>query len=44
LSKNTQLSFAAGLFTQYDFDYFADRNEGYRDTFINMKLGLIFGK
>jgi hypothetical protein len=44
LSKSTQLSFAAGLFTQYDFDYFADRDEGYRDSFINMKLGLIFGK
>jgi hypothetical protein len=44
LAKSLQLSFAAGLFTQYDFDYFSDRNEGYRDSFINMKLGLLFGK
>jgi hypothetical protein len=44
LSQSTQLTFTAGLLTQYDFDYFVDKVEGYRDTFINMKLGLIFGK
>jgi hypothetical protein len=44
LTKITKLTFAAGLMTQYDFDYFVDKEEGYRDTFINMKLGLLFGK
>ncbi len=38
LAKNMHLSFAAGLLTQYVTDL--DR----RDSFINMKLGLLFGK
>lgn len=44
IAKKSVLSFTTGLFTQYDFDYFNDKEEGYRDTFINMKLGLLFGK
>jgi hypothetical protein len=43
LSKSTHLSFAAGLLTQWDRNYFED-GPGYRDSFINMKLGLLFGK
>jgi hypothetical protein len=43
LSKNLHLSFAAGLLTQWDRNYFQD-GPGYRDSFINMKLGLLFGK
>ena len=38
LAKNMQLSFTTGLFTQYQFDF------SQRDSFINMKLGLLFGK
>jgi hypothetical protein len=43
LTKSTQLSFSAGLFTQYDYN-FPKKEAGYRDSFINMKLGLLFGK
>jgi hypothetical protein len=43
LSSGLQLSFAAGLFTQYDYNFFG-RGAGIRDSFINMKLGLLFGK
>ena len=42
LTGGIQLSFAAGLFTQYDYNFFG-REEGIRDTFINMRLGLNFG-
>ena len=38
VAKNMQLSVATGLYTQYVFDF--DR----RDSFINLKLGLLFGK
>lgn len=38
LAKNMNLSFTVGLFTQYVTNF--DR----RDSFINMKLGLLFGK
>ena len=43
LAKNTQLSFSAGLLTQWVMkkNSIADHR---RDSFINMKLGLIFGK
>jgi hypothetical protein len=43
LAKNTQLSFSAGLLTQWVMkkNTTADHR---RDSFINMKLGLIFGK
>jgi len=44
LTRNSQLSFAVGYYVQYDIDYFSDKYEGYRDSFINMKLGLLFGK
>ena len=43
LTKSMHLSFAAGLMTQWDRNYFKD-GAGYRDSFINMKLGLLFGK
>jgi len=43
VAKSTQLSFAAGLYTQYDYDFF-EKDVMYRDTFINLKLGLLFGK
>ena len=44
LTKSTSLSFAAGLFTQYDYNFFGRIPEGgIRDSFINMKLGLNFG-
>jgi len=44
LAKSTQLSFAVGFWSQFDKDVFNDSGAGYRDSFINMKLGLIFGK
>lgn len=46
LAKNMQLSFSAGLLTQYNRSYFemTDPWGRYRDSFITMKLGLIFGK
>jgi hypothetical protein len=43
LTKSAQLSFSAGLYTQYDYN-FTKKESGYRDSFINMKLGLLFGK
>ena len=43
LTRSTSLSFSAGLFTQYDYDFFG-RDVGIRDTFVNMKLGLLFGR
>jgi hypothetical protein len=45
VTKNTHLSFSAGLFTQIDRDVFADRDTSpyWRDSFLNMKLGLLFG-
>lgn len=43
LTKSTQLSFSAGLYTQYDYN-FPKKESGYRDSFINMKLGLLFNK
>ncbi|MDF1560987.1 MAG: hypothetical protein P1P83_12405 [Bacteroidales bacterium] len=45
LTSGTQLSFAAGLFTQYDYNFFGRIPDGgIRDSFINMRLGLVFGK
>ena len=44
LAKSTQLSFAVGLWSQFDKGVFDGSVDGYRDSFINMKLGLIFGK
>ena len=45
LSGSTQLLFSAGLFTQYDYNFFGRIPDGgIRDSFINMKLGLLFGK
>jgi hypothetical protein len=43
LTKSLHLSFSAGLFTQWDRGLFNDPG-GYRDSFVNMKLGLLFGK
>lgn len=44
LARTTQLSFAVGLFTQFDRDIFGNTTAGFRDSFVNMKLGLLFGK
>ncbi len=44
VAKSSHLSFAAGLYTQYDYDFFTRLDEGIRDSFINLKLGLLFGK
>jgi hypothetical protein len=44
VAKNTHLSFAVGLFSQFDKNIFTKEGAGYRDSFINMKLGLLFGK
>jgi hypothetical protein len=44
VTRSAQLSFAAGLYTQYDYDFFNRPGEGIRDSFINLKLGLLFGK
>ena len=44
LTANLHLSFSAGLFTQFDRGYYTHVGDGYRDSFINMRLGLLFGK
>ncbi len=46
VAKSVKLSFAVGLLTQYNRSYFemTDPWGRYRDSFINMKLGLMFGK
>ena len=43
--RNTHLSFSTGLFTQIDRDIFDDPsfNGPWHDSFINLKLGLLFG-
>jgi len=43
--KNTHLSFSAGLFTQIDRDIFDDPSfdAPWHDSFINLKLGFLFG-
>ncbi|HOE26032.1 MAG TPA: hypothetical protein PLT71_11045 [Bacteroidales bacterium] len=43
IAKNLHLSFAAGMLTQWDRNIFED-GPGYRDSFINMKLGLLYQK
>lgn len=46
VSKNTHLSFSAGLFTQIDREILEDSdfNAAWHDSFINLKLGLLFGR
>jgi hypothetical protein len=45
LAQGLHLSFSAGLLTQYTRHYFDDPQiTGYRDSYVNMKLGLLFGK
>lgn len=46
ISKNTSLSFSTGLFTQIDREIFDDPDFSapWHDSFVNMKLGLLFGK
>ncbi len=44
LSKDLHLSFSAGLFTQYNRSIITHTDPRYRDSFINMRLGLLFGK
>jgi len=43
--KSTQLSFSTGLFTQIDREIFDDPSfdAPWHDSFINLKLGLLFG-
>ncbi|NLI08269.1 MAG: hypothetical protein GX457_14445 [Thermotogaceae bacterium] len=46
LAKNTHLSFSAGLFSMADRDFFNTPGTppAWRDSFVNMRLGLLFGK
>ena len=45
VAKATQLSFGVGFWSQFDKDALDSSSEaGYRDSFVNMRLGLIFGK
>ncbi len=44
LAKSTNLSFSAGLLTMWDRDVLNNSGAGYRDSYVNMKLGLLFGK
>jgi len=46
VSGQTHLSFSAGLLTQIDREIFdnPDFNAPWHDSFINLKLGLLFGK
>ena len=44
LNKNLRLSFSAGLLTMWDRDVLKDSGAGYRDSYVNMKLGLLFIK
>lgn len=45
VSRNTHLSFSTGLFTQIDREIFddSDFSAPWHDSFINLKLGLLFG-
>ncbi len=43
MARSTQLSFAAGFYTQYDYNFFG-RKVGIRDSFVNLRLGLLFGQ
>lgn len=43
LAKGIQMAPSVGLFTQYDYDFFG-RNVNIRDSFINLKIGFLFGK
>lgn len=45
VSRNTHLSVSAGLFTQIDREVFEDPafQAAWHDSFINLKLGLLFG-
>ncbi len=44
LNRNLRLSFSAGLLTMWDRDLLTQTGAGYRDSYINMKLGLLFIK
>ena len=44
LSKGLHLSFSAGLFTQYNGSVFTEADPRWRDSFVNMRLGLLFGR
>ena len=43
LSKSLHLSFSAGLFTQYNGSVISKEDPRWRDSFINLRLGLLFG-
>ena len=44
IAKSLHMSFSAGLFTQYNNSVTTHEDPRWRDSFINMKLGLLFGK
>lgn len=44
LAKSTNLSFSAGLLSMFDRDLLTRNGAGYRDSYVNMKLGLLFGR
>ena len=44
LSRDMRLSFSAGLLTMWDRDVIKKDGLGYCDSYINMKLGLLFMK
>jgi len=44
LTRDLRLSFSAGLLTMWDRDLLTQTGAGYRDSYINMKLGLLFIK
>jgi len=46
LTKSTHLSFSAGLFSMFDKDFFNTPGTPpeWRHSFVNMRLGLLFGK
>ncbi len=43
LAKNMHLSYSVGFLSQWDHNLWVP-GDAYRDSFINMKLGLLFGK
>jgi len=44
LTAKSKLSFSAGLMTMWDRDLLNNSGAGYRDSYINMKLGVLFNK
>jgi len=44
LTAKSKLSFSAGLMTMWDRDLLNNSGAGYRDSYISMKLGVLFNK